>query len=102
VFFLDKKNDACIQYFSPNEITVAVAVKNVDTLIINQNYHPGWRADKGLLFNHNGLLALAIDKTGSYTVKFTYVPLDFYFGMIISVATLVFSCYYLLYKRSSS
>jgi hypothetical protein len=99
VFFLDQKNDACLQYFSPNEITVAVSLKNADTLVINQNYHRAWRTDRGRIFDHQGLLALALDKAGSYMVKLTYVPLDFYFGMIISAATFAFLCYFLLYKR---
>ena len=96
VFFLDENNHARIQYFSPNEIIVDVELKNLDTLIINQNYYPGWRADKGSLSNRNGLLALTLDKTGSYKVRLTYVPLDFYLGLIISIITLLFLCYYLL------
>jgi len=100
VFFLDKNNYARIQYFSPNKIIVAVALQNAGTLVINQNYHSGWRAKGGSVFNHDGLLALNLDKTGIYKVRFTYVPLDFYFGMIISVVTLAFSCYYLLYRKN--
>lgn len=98
-FFLDKENKAQIQYFSPNKIQVTVEVKDKDRLIINQNYHESWRTNIGRLFDYNGLLSIAIDKTGSYTVKLTYVPLDFYLGLIISLISLMLSYYFLIYKK---
>ena len=99
VFFLNNSNDAWIQYFSPNEIHLSVALKKSDTLVINQNYHRAWRTDTGYLFDRHGLLAIALDKTGNYTVKLIYVPLDFYFGLSISAVAFALSCYFLLYKR---
>lgn len=101
VFFLDKKNSARLEYFSPNEIRVAVMLKDADTLIINQNYHNAWRTSQGNLFDRNGLLAVALDKAGSYTVILRYVPLDFYFGMIISLVSLAVLGYLFIYKKDS-
>ena len=100
-FFLDQRNKAKLQYFSPNKIHVIAGVEKVGTLIINQNYHKGWRTNIGRLFNHRGLLAIALDKTGRYTVRLNYVPLDFYLGLIVSLISLALSYYFFVYKKCS-
>lgn len=102
VFFLNQENDAQLRYFSPNEIHVDVKMKDAGTLIINQNYHAAWRTNAGSLLNHNGLLAISLDKTGSYIVRLTYVPFDFYLGMIISASSLLISYHLFIYKKTFS
>lgn len=101
-FFLDKEeNKAEVQYFSPNKIRITVEVKDADKLIINQNYCNSWRTNVGRLFSYNDLLAVTLDKTGSYMVKLTYVPLDFYLGVVVSLVSLTASYYFLIYKKTS-
>lgn len=93
-FFLDNKNKARITYFSPNEIRIAVTLSAPGTLIINQNYHQYWHADQGRLFDHEGLLALAMDARGDRTVKLVYRPLDFYAGLAMSVVGIALTFYF--------
>lgn len=101
-FFLNSNNEARIDYFSPNEIRVAVTLNDPGTLFVNQNYHRSWHVDEGRVVESSGLLGVLLDKKGSYTVKLTYVPFDFYSGLIISVVSFLLSGYLLIFKSKSS
>jgi hypothetical protein len=99
VFFKNEKNQAQLQYFSPNKIRVSVHLQSADILIINQNYHKSWRTNTGKLSDHNGLLAVALDKPGDYMIQLTYVPLEFYRGLVISILSLLLAYFFLAHKR---
>ncbi|HTY44769.1 MAG TPA: hypothetical protein VMD52_02100 [Patescibacteria group bacterium] len=101
-FFLEKYNNARIEYFSPNQIRIAVSLQGAGTLMVNQNYHEAWRTDTGRLSEREGLLAIALNEPGSYAVQLTYVPLDFYFGLGISVITLACCLYFLIFRAHPS
>jgi uncharacterized membrane protein YfhO len=58
--------------------------------------------DEGRVVESSGLLGVLLDKKGSYTVKLTYVPFDFYSGLIISVVSFLLSGYLLIFKSKSS
>ena len=88
-FFLEKKNKARIQYSSPNKMKIKVLVRKPGKLIINQNYDQSWRANLGRPSDHEGRLSLDLKKRGVYKVVFTYVPLNFYIGLMISLAAMV-------------
>lgn len=100
VFFLHKENQAKLQYFSPNKILVSAQLKNSDTLIINQNYHQSWKTDIGKLSDRGGQLAVVLDEPGDYIIQLTYVPLEFYRGLAVSIASLLLSYYFLICKNS--
>jgi hypothetical protein len=74
--------------FHPNSITVEVAVPEAATLVINQNYHPAWRSDRGELIERDGLLALRLQQTGSYTINLRYRPRSFVVGLVISLVSI--------------
>lgn len=74
--------------FRPNSITVQVTVPEPGILVVNQNYHPAWRTDRGELFDRDGLIALRLRETGSYTVHLRYRPRSFVAGLAISVLSL--------------
>jgi hypothetical protein len=95
-FFLDGESQAWIAYFSPNKIHIKVTVKKPGTLVINQNYHKSWRASLGRVGSYQGLLAAELQKTGEYEVILTYVPVDFYAGLVISVIAI--ACLFALFK----
>ena len=86
-FFLESENTAK-GMFRPNSITVFVNVQTPGTLIINQNYHRDWHTNRGELFNKDGLIALRLLKTGSYTINLKYIPRSFYTGLVISILSL--------------
>ena len=87
VFFLESGNTVK-GMFRPNSIAVAVNVQTPGTLIINQNYHRDWHTNWGELFNKDGLIALRLLKTGSYTVHLRYISRSFYAGLGISILSL--------------
>ena len=82
--------------FRPNSMTVEVDVQKPDVLVINQNYHRDWYTNRGKCFDYNGLLAMRLNETGSYTIRMRYVSRSFYSGLVLSVlslAVLVFVCW---------
>jgi len=94
IYFLNNPNNkAEFKLFSPNKIIAKVSLLESDTLIINQNYDKYWRSDLGKPISHYGLLALNLDKKGDYEVKFSYVPLSFYLGLVVSLITLTYIIY---------
>ena len=101
VFLQNEENKARLQYFSPNKIRVSVRLQGADTLIINQNYHQSWRTNIGKLTDHNGVLAVVINKPGDYMIQLTYVPLEFYRGLVISILSLLLAYYFLVYKTGA-
>ncbi len=87
-FFRDRYNQADLVYFSPNRIRVRVIVSRPGMLVINQNYHPAWRCTLGKTRRSAGLLSVALSRPGDYEVAFHYVPLDFYCGLMLSIAAM--------------
>ncbi len=74
--------------FRPNSILVEVTVAKPGVLVINQNYHQAWRSDRGELFDREGLIALRLRETGSYTIHLRYLPRSFVVGLAVSVLSL--------------
>lgn len=72
-----------------NTITVVVKMSDPALLIVNQNFHRYWQADKGETANHGGLLAVNLQKPGEYFVKFKFVPVRFYLGVAFSILCLI-------------
>ena len=75
--------------FQPNRIVAQVDLCAPDFLTINQNYSPSWRADRGRLFEKAGLLAVALDRPGQYAVTLRYVPMAFWWGLVVSACGVV-------------
>lgn len=89
-FFSKDINRASITHFSPLRLVIDVELNEPDTLIINQNYDKSWHTSQGPLTSQKGLLGIPLQKLGNYSVEFNYIPLDFYIGLFISLATLIF------------
>jgi hypothetical protein len=71
--------------FHPNRIAVRVRLQTPGVLVINQNYHPAWRADQGELFEWEGLLAVRLRETGPHVVQLRYLPQSFVVGLAVSL-----------------
>lgn len=94
IYFLNNPNNkAEFEYFSPNKLIAKVTVVKPDTLIINQNYDTYWRSDITKPISQNGLLAVKLNKTGEYLVKFNYVPVRLFVGRAINLASLLVIIY---------
>ena len=86
-FFTNDKNEARIARFSPNIIDIVFELSSPDKLIINQNYHKSWKTNKGRVINCQGLLAVELTNRGKGSLRLSYMPLDFFAGLFISLTT---------------
>ncbi len=75
--------------FRPNSIVAQVNLQKPDMLIINQNYHKDWHADRGTISEKDGLIALPLNDTGRYQITLRYFPRSFFIGISISILTLI-------------
>jgi hypothetical protein len=90
---------AAYRFWSPNRLLVEVASSAPDTLVINQNYYPGWRAKGGLRVEpYNGLIAVKIDPK-VHEVEVYYRPTSFVIGALLSLATLMGMVFWSRYLR---
>ena len=122
VIYETTSNQSQLVYLSPNQIEVDIDLKTPDTLVINQNFHPGWkvslvsrglsdsssakqseenreRVDKVILLSYNGLLSAKLAKPGQYRVVFKYLPWDFLIGLIISIISFVLFGTIIIWKK---
>lgn len=78
-----------ITYFSPNKIKVKT--NESGTLLLNQNYVRGWKAESKKIKNVNGLIGTDVEKNEE--VIFYYLPDSFILGSVISIVSLLFSLF---------
>jgi hypothetical protein len=77
--------------YSPNTVTVKVALDRDGYLILGDTYYPGWRSyvdgeEKEILRANYAFRAVLVE-SGQHTVLFEYDPLSFKMGLIISLVT---------------
>ncbi len=78
-----------ISYFSPNR--VVVDVNNASgSLVLNQNYLPGWKARGKEVFSYSGLIAAKVERADR-KIEFYYAPETFYIGIVISLIGIAFA-----------
>ena len=84
-FILSSPGSAEIIKFSPNKFQVKVSTNAPDRLIINQNFHPGWRVKGGRAEAYHGLISTKIS-AGEQTITFYFLPLSFILGGAVTLA----------------
>jgi hypothetical protein len=87
--------------WSPNRIVLDVDTKRPATLLVNQNYDPGWRAEGGEIASDGGLLAARVP-AGRRTVTFRYLPRSFVIGAAVSLAMAVAAALFVIMTRASA
>ena len=87
-FFASGKGSASVTYFSPNLVVVEADPMGKDTLVLNQNFFKGWKADGVDAVDHWGLVGTALEP-GKKQVTFRYSPASFKVGLVISVISFV-------------
>jgi hypothetical protein len=70
--------------WSPNRIDLDVDLRRPATVIVNQNFGPGWRATGGTIANEGGLLAVRVPQ-GQHRLTFRYLPRSVLIGGAISL-----------------
>jgi hypothetical protein len=75
--------------WSPNRIAVDVTLaKDGGQLIVNQNWHPGWRASIGEVVSRDGLLAVNLPG-GHHVVRLAFRPWSALAGAAVTIAALL-------------
>ena len=60
-----------------------------DLLVLNQNYHPGWRSRSGRVLNADGLLALQVTAESPDSVEMVFDPATFEIGLAVSLVSVL-------------
>lgn len=85
--FLASGKPAAISYFSPNKVVVDAEPAGEDFVVLNQNFHRGWRVGSWLssrpAVNREGLVAAPVSPGGGPTTFF-YLPASFLLGLALS------------------
>ncbi|MEO7435338.1 MAG: hypothetical protein ABI080_07585 [Candidatus Binatia bacterium] len=68
-------NQARVVRFTPNRVTVEVDFTQEASLVLNENYYPGWASDFGPAYERGGRAAFTIP-TGTHTVVLAYRPVN--------------------------
>jgi len=88
-----------------NTINADVTTSESAFIIFSQNYFPGWRAyinDKRVpLYMVNGLIQGIEVPSGAFTLKFQFVPISLYLGIVVGILTLSVSLAMILSKRKT-
>ena len=76
--------------WSPSSISVHAVLTRAATLLVDQNFDPGWRSNLGAPVPHDGLLALSLP-AGDHQVRLDHRPQGFWLGAVLSLAGLLLS-----------
>ncbi len=88
-FFGSGKGRAAVAYFSPNKVVVDASPVAKDTLVLNQNYFKGWKANGADAVDHWGLVGAPIGQPGKKQITFSYSPKSFKVGLVISIISAI-------------
>lgn len=58
-------------------------------VVINRNYNPGWKSDKGQVIAYRGLLAVKFRQPGEHTITLVFRPFGYFLGLILTALSLV-------------
>ncbi len=74
--------------WSPNRIDLHVSARRATRVLVNQNWHPGWRASIGRVVSDDGLLAVDVP-AGDHALVLRYLPRAGLGGALVTLAGLV-------------
>jgi hypothetical protein len=84
--------------WSPNRIDLAVTANRPARLVVNQNWHPGWRASRGQLVSDQGRIAVDLP-AGEYDLALRFRPRSAVGGAVVSLTALGALCAFGLLRR---
>lgn len=91
-----------IRDFKPNSIIIDTDLKEPATIVINQNYHPKWRAksrEREVEINKTDINLMSIDlPAGKDQVTIEYVPGNLLHALIISLVCVLLVSIFLLWQ----
>lgn len=93
-----------ISKYEPNYVQLNIDAPSSGVVVLKDAFYPGWRAfingKEAPILRANGMVrAVIIDHPGKYVVEFRYLPKSFIYGVILSVAVLIFLIGSIMFKR---
>jgi hypothetical protein len=85
-------------HWSPNRIELDVDLRRPATVLVNQNFAPGWQVTGGTIANEGGLLAAHVPQ-GHHGLTFRYLPRSVLIGGAISFLAALGSALFLERER---
>jgi hypothetical protein len=73
--------------WSPNELVIRASMKSAGRLLVNQNWHPGWRSTVGTVVSEDGLLAVDLP-AGESDVRLSFRPTSALAGGAVTLVAL--------------
>lgn len=70
--------------WSPNRLELEVRATRPVELLVNQNWHPGWKSSAGEVVSHEGLLGVRLPP-GEHRVSLRFLPRSTFGGALVSV-----------------
>jgi hypothetical protein len=86
-------NNVKIKELNENKIVIETFSEKDSILILTDVFYPGWEVfvdgEQTEIHRANGVVRAVVLEEGSHSVEFNYVPKSFWFGVIISIITLI-------------
>ncbi len=92
---INDKNEAqvIIDKYSPSEVIISVRAEGCGMIVLSDLYHPHWKATvngkKEDIFKVFGIFKGVIVPDGMSEVRFYYEPMNLYFGICLSILSLI-------------
>ena len=94
---------AQIEEYTPHEVKIKADLAYDGILVLTDVFYPGWKAyadnEESRIYRINGLTRGVFLKKGSHDVIFTYEPMSFKLGGIISLVSIILCAALLLKKQ---
>lgn len=84
--------------WSPNAIDLTVRLVRPATVVVNQNWHPGWRTNVGEIKSDRGLLTVAVP-AGDNLLSLRFVPRSATMGGLVSLVAMAGLVLFWLHAR---
>lgn len=78
-----------LSYFSPNELQMQLQLHSSATVIINQNFAPGWQSSQGFVYSQNGRIAVDVASSVSQLTLFFRPPGFLFYCFLSALSCLV-------------
>jgi hypothetical protein len=74
---------------SRSEYAIHANISSPTTVLINQNYYPGWKvSNNAIITNSEGMIGIPVD-AGVYDINVRYQPYTVYWGIFITMFALM-------------
>lgn len=94
-----------ITYTNPNEVHLKATMENAGFVVLSDAYHPDWKVyvngQISKIFQTNHLVRSVFVPAGQHKIKFIFIPISFYAGMIVSLLSLLLIIFLFTFHKFS-